>query len=223
MYSTFLQPTGPQNTRWWNLTLLQRCCRCILHSFSRLVHRTLVGGILPFRRDAVGVFYIDLSPQNTRWGNLTLLQRCCRCILHSLSRLTHRTLVGEILPFCRDAVGVFYIPSADWSTEHSLGESYPFAEMLSVYSIFLQSTDPQNPRWGNLTLLQRCSRCILHSFSRLVHRTLVGGILPLLQRCCRCILYSFSRLTHRNLVGGILPFCSDAVGVFYSPPPAIQS
>ena len=48
--------------------------------------RTLVGGVLPFCRDAVSVFY---SPC---W-------------------LDHRTLVGGVLPFCRDAVGVFYSPS----------------------------------------------------------------------------------------------------------------
>ena len=38
--------------------------------------------------------------------------------------------------------------------------SYPSAEMQSVYST-VQPTGPQHTRLGSLTLLQRCSRCIL--------------------------------------------------------------
>ena len=64
---------------------MQRCSRCIRNP-CRLGYRTLVGGVLPLCRNAVGVFY---NP----------------------SRLGYMTLVGEVLPFCRDVVGVFYSPS----------------------------------------------------------------------------------------------------------------
>ena len=48
-----------------------------------------------------------LGHQDTRWGSLTSLQRCSRCILVSTYWAT-RTRVGVVLPLCRDAVGVFY-------------------------------------------------------------------------------------------------------------------
>ena len=70
--------------------------------------RTLVMGVLPLCRGAVGVFYC-------------------------LSRVGHRTFVRGVLSLCRDAVGVFCDP-VDWTTRHSLRESYPFPEMQSVYS-----------------------------------------------------------------------------------------
>ena len=132
-----------------------------------------VGRILPFCRDAVGVFN-SAQPIGACWENLTLLQRSSRYIQQPTAdwgllgesypsaemQSVYSTapsrlgLVGRILPFCRDAVGVFYSPqpigacwenltllqrssrciqqpTADWGL---LGESYPSAEMQSVYS-----------------------------------------------------------------------------------------
>ena len=66
-----------------------------------------------------------------------------------------RTHVGEVLPLCRDAVGVFYSPSR---LGHSLGEAYPSAETQSVNS---KAQAYWTTRWGSLTSPQRCSRCIL--------------------------------------------------------------
>ena len=97
-----------------------------------------------------------------------------------------RTLIGGILSLCRDAVGVFYSPS-------QLGQSYP--------ELLLQ---------GNLTPLQRSSH---------IQDTLGWGCLTLLQRCSRCILHTqpTGPVILRTLIGGILSLCRDAVGVFYSP------
>ena len=47
---------------------------------------TLIGGVLHFCRDAVGVFYRP-------------------------SRVGPMTLIGRVLPFCRYAIGVFTVPS----------------------------------------------------------------------------------------------------------------
>ena len=131
VYST-ARLTGLQDTCWWSLTPLHRCSRCILQP-SWLGYRTFVGGVLPFCRDAVGVFY---SLADWATGHLLVesypLQRCSRCILQP-GWLGYRTLVGGVLPLCRDTVGVFYSP-ADWATGHLLVESYPSVVMQSVYS-----------------------------------------------------------------------------------------
>ena len=84
----------------------------------------------------------------------------------SLFSLISRTLVGGVLPLCKDAVSVFYNPSqlghrmgggltplqfmysmtpANWAIRHLLGESYPSAVMQSVYS-----TAPANWATGHL-------------------------------------------------------------------------
>ena len=156
-------------------------------------------GFLPLCRDTICVFYIPslLGHQNTRWESFTPLQRCSLCVLHpqligppgrslgefypsaemqsvcstSPADWATRTLVGRVLPLCRDAVCVFYIPSwlgyqdARWESftplqrcslcvlhpqpirppGHSLGEFYPSAEMQSAYS-----TTPSD--WANYKL-----------------------------------------------------------------------
>ena len=159
-------------TRCGSLTPPQRCSRCILQP---QLTRPLIAGDLPLCRDAVGVSYspswLDHSLSEsypsaemqsvystaatdwtTHWGSLTPVQRCSRCILQSQPT---GPLVEGVLPLRRDAVGVFYSPS--W-LDHSLQETYPCAEMQSVYP-----TVPADwtTRWGSLTPLQRCSRCIL--------------------------------------------------------------
>ena len=63
-------------------------------------------------------------------------------------------LVWGVLFFYRYAVSVFCNPS---QLSHSLEASYSSAEMKSVYSA---APADWTPRWGNLTPLQRCSRCI---------------------------------------------------------------
>ena len=139
-----LQPqlTGPPDTRWGSLTPLQRCSRCystapaqraigislgesypsaeiqsvLFYSPSRMGYRALVGGVLPLCRDAVAVILQPQpnGPPDTRWGSLTLLQRCSKC---------YSTAPAEC------AIG------------HSLGESYPSTEMQSV---LFYSLSPQN-------------------------------------------------------------------------------
>ena len=126
---------GHLDTRWGSLATLKRCNRCILqpqptrqpgHSLGESYHSAemqsvysiaptewatmiLVGTVLPLCRDTVGVFSCSgrLSNQDTRWGSLTPLQRCSRYVL----QLWLTRLPG-----------------------HTLGESYPSAEMQSVYS-----------------------------------------------------------------------------------------
>ena len=159
----------------------------------------LVGRVLPFCRDAVGVF-CSPSRLSSRWAGLTLLQRCSRCILQpqptelSLggsypsaemqsvysAAPADWALVGRVLPFCRDAVGVFRSPSR------------------------------LSSRWAGLTLLQRCSRCILQPQPTELS---LGGSYPSAEMQS---VYSAAPADWA-LVGRVLPFCWDAVGVFCSP------
>ena len=103
-----------QDTRWGSLTPLHRCSQCILQPQPT-------------------------GPEDTRWRSLT----SCRdsdgefC---SSSQLGNRTVDGRVLPFCWAAISVFYDPNRlCWDgllsyAVHSLGESYPSAQMQSVYS-----------------------------------------------------------------------------------------
>ena len=84
----------------------------IFYSPIRLVHRTLVDGVLHYCREAVDIFYSPI-----RLGHRTLVDgvlHSCReavDIFYSPIRLGHRTLVGGVLPLCREAVDVFYSPN----------------------------------------------------------------------------------------------------------------
>ena len=136
VYSTALANWAIGHTFGKNLTLLQRCNRCILH-FSQLSHRTLVWEETYPPAEMQSVYSSVLA--NWAIGDslgkrLTLLQICNRCILH-FSQLSHRTLVWE--------------------------ETYPPAEMQSVYSTVLANWAIWHALGKNLTLLQRCNRCIL--------------------------------------------------------------
>ena len=94
---------------------------------------TLVGGVLPLWRDAVSVFWSPPTAQLT--GSHSLWVSYLFVGMHSVystAPVDRATLVGEVLPLCRYAVGVFCSPS--W-LDHT--------------------------RWGSLTSLQRRSQCIL--------------------------------------------------------------
>ena len=106
-----------------------------------LIDRTLSGATTSSQSETgsdgnEGVLHI---PQNSSFDDLMLYSG------HSLASL----------PFCRDAVSIFYSPN--W-TGSRWGQSYPTEEMRSVYS-----TVPIE--WalikGSLTPLKRCSRYIL--------------------------------------------------------------
>ena len=120
-----------------------------------------------------------------------------------LANVIFRTLVVVgVIHLNRDAVGVFYSPNQ------------------------------MHTRWGCLTLLQRCSRCILQPqpngptlgvfypsaemqllySTTPANRSLVGGPTPL-QRCSRHIPQS----QHTDPSLRALPLCNDEVGVFYDP------
>ena len=123
----FLSPNQLGNTRYGTLIPLQRCSRSILKSQPTGSHSlwdsypsvemqsvyssvptnwvTLAIGDLSLCRDAVGVFLSPNQLGHTRYGSLIPLQRCSRCILKSQP-----------------------------TGSHSLWESYPSAEMQSVYS-----------------------------------------------------------------------------------------
>ena len=78
---------------------------------------TLRGGVLPFCRGAIGVFY---SP----------------------SRLGHRTLVwGWFLPLCRDAVSVFYCPSRLCQVNSSITNSNLAGVMVTFRLDLKNDTD----------------------------------------------------------------------------------
>ena len=123
-------------------------------------HRTHVGDVLLFCRDAVVVL---LSPRQmghrTHVGDVLLFCRDAVVVLLSTRQMGHRTHVGDVLLFCRDAVIVLLSPrqmghrthvgtsysSAEtqslyswapgkWVTGHTLGTSYSSAETKSLYS-----------------------------------------------------------------------------------------
>ena len=121
----------------------------------------------------------DWALKETRQESLIPLLRCSRCILQPLSTMPSRTLAGRVLSLCKDAVGVFYNPSRLGHRGHSLGESYPSAEMQSVYSTALVDYAIKDTRWESPFPLQRCSRCILQPQSPGPSRTLVGRVLSL--------------------------------------------
>ena len=149
--------------------------------------------------------------------SLTSLQRCSRRILqpqptgppgHSLgefypsadmqsvystgpSRLGHKTLVGGVLPLCRDSVGVFCSPSR-------LGH--------------------QDTRWGNLTPLQICSRYIQQAQADWATRHSLGEFY-LSVEIQSVYSAALADWVTRKLVGGILPLCWDTVGIFSWPKP----
>ena len=140
-------------------------CRNVVGVFcspSRLGHRTHFGGVLP---SAVmqSVYFEALVDWAT--GHLSeesypsaAMQSVYSAALTDWA--TGHTLGGGVLSLCRNAVGVFWSPSrlghrtlilgesypsaemqsvystvpAEWATGYSLGESYPSTEMQSVYS-----------------------------------------------------------------------------------------
>ena len=135
-YSAF-----PKLQHYWSLTI---------RLFS-VLSRTLVAGVLLLCKDAVDIFCspyrlgYSLGESNpfgkmqsmystaqtdwvSRWESINPLQRCSRCILQPLQT---GSLVGRVLPLWKDAVSVCYSPS--WMG-YSLGESYSFAKMRSIYS-----------------------------------------------------------------------------------------
>ena len=66
-------------------------------------------------------------------STLSFLPRCSRCIRQpQLTRATGLSL-GESYPSA-EMQSVYSAAPADWATWQSLGESYPSAEMQSVYS-----------------------------------------------------------------------------------------
>ena len=93
-----------QNTCWGSLTPELRCSRFILLP-SRLGHS--LGKSYP-KAEMQSVYSTAPANSDTRWGSLTPVQICSRCILRSQPTWT---LIGGVLPLCRDAVGVYYGPS----------------------------------------------------------------------------------------------------------------
>ena len=179
--------------------------------------RHLHGGVLPFCRDAVSVFY---SP----------------------SQLGHKTLAWRKSYPSAEMQSVYSTAPANWATRHLHGESYPSAEMQSVYSTALANWATRHLHGGVLPFC-RDAVSVFYSPSQLGHKTLAWRSLTLLQRCSQCILqpqptgpqdtcmeesypsaemqsvYSTApaNWATRHLHGGVLPFCRDAVSVFYSP------
>ena len=98
--------------------------------------------------------------------------------------------IREVLPLCRDAVGVFYSPS---QLGHSLEESNPSAEMQSMYSI--APTD-WAIHWKSFTPLQRCSRCILQPQPT---GPFISGVLPL-YRYAGSVFYRPSHLDYFSAI-----------------------
>ena len=155
MCSHVLQPWDRRNSMTApvrNITLWRNPVG-VFYSTSRLGQHSLGESYLSAEMQSMySIAPVDWA--NTRWESLIPRQRCSRCILEPLS--TGPTLVGRVLSLGRDAVDVFYSPCR--LGQHSLGESYPSAEMQSVY--FRAPVDWANTRWESLIATQRRSRYI---------------------------------------------------------------
>ena len=114
------------------------------------------------------------------------LQRCSWCILQPEPSGLQDTCWG-VLSYCRGTLGVFYSPS-HLGCRTLVGESYPSAEIQSVYST-ARAIWVAGHLLGCLILLQRYTWCILQPEP--------SG----LQDTC----------------WGVLSYCRDTLGVFYSP------
>ena len=127
-------------------------------------HRTLVGGVLPLCRDAVGVFcsLSRLGQHDTCWGSLTPLQRCSRCILQSQPIGPTRHSLGESYPSA-EMQSVYSAVSADWANTTLVGGVLPLCRDAVGVFCSLSRLGQHDTHWGSLTPLQRCSRCILQS------------------------------------------------------------
>ena len=134
--------------------------------------------VLPFCRDAVGVFY-SCSQLGYHCEEVLPFYRDAVGVFYSCSQLGYHC--EEVLPFCRDAVGVFYSCSQLGS---NCEEVLPF---------------------------NRDAVGVFYSCSQLGYHC--EEVLPF----CRdavSVFYSCSRLVSH--CEGVLPFCRDTVGVLYS-------
>ena len=94
------------------------------------------------------------------WRSLAQLQRCSRCIPQHQPSGPQDNRWG-VLSFYRDSAVLFYIPN-QLGHRTLVRESYPSTEMHPVCSAALADWATEHSL-GSLTLLQRCSRCILQS------------------------------------------------------------
>ena len=128
VHSFSLHAVKISNSSISNYSIYQKCIVEMSNSYFLPIDKTLAGVSIPGQSGPgsdgnEGVLYISLSSSITEaspsdclvsytrtlvgGGGLTLLQRCSRCILQPQPA---RPLVEGVLPFCRDAVGVFYSP-----------------------------------------------------------------------------------------------------------------
>ena len=124
-----------------------------------------------------------------------------------------RTLIGEVLPLCKDAVGVFYSP-ADWATGHLLGGSYPSA--IGVFYSLNWLDHRSLFRGGSYPSAEMQSVYFTASIDLTTGHSLGQGVTPL-QRCNRCILQPQLTWPQGTRWGSVSPLCRDAIGVFSSP------
>ena len=266
-----LSRLGHQDTYWESLTPLQRCSRHILQpqptgppghllresypsaemqsAYSTVsadwATRTLIERVLPFCRDAVGIFYSlsRLGHQDTYWESLTPLQRCSRHILQPQPTGPPGHLLRESYPSA-EMQSAYSTASADWATRTLIERVLPLCRDAVGIFYSLSRLGHQDTYWESLTPLQRCSRHILQpqptgppghllresypsaemqsaystASADWATRTLIERVLPSLQRCSRRDAYSTASAdwATRTLIERVLPLCRDAVGIFYS-------
>ena len=198
------KPTGPQDILWGRVLPLCRDVVGVFCSPSRLGHRTFFGGGSYLSAEMSSVFSAPLADQargHFLGGGLTPLQRCSQCILQPQPTGPQDILWGGVLPLCRDVVGVFCTLSR-LGHRTFLGEgSNSSAEMQSVYSAAQADWATGHSLGEGLTSLQRCSRCILQPQPTEPLDILWGRVLPL----CRDVVGVFctlSRLGQRTFLGG---------------------
>ena len=164
----------------------------VFYSPSRLGNRTLVGGVVSLCRDGIHVFYSPsrLGNRTLVGGSLTLLQRCNTCILQPQPTRQQDTRWGESYPSA-EMQYMYSTAPANWATGHSLGGVLPFCR--DAIHVFYSPGRLGNRTLvgGSLTLLQRCNTCILQPLPTRQQDTRWGSLIPL--QDARRVFYSPGR------------------------------
>ena len=107
-----------------------------------------LGGVLPPCRGTIGVFYRPgrLGHRTLVGGSLTPMQRYNQCILQTRSTRPQGHSLEGVLPPCRGTIGVFYRPGR-LGHRTLVGGSLTPMQRYNRCILQTRSTRPQDTRW----------------------------------------------------------------------------
>ena len=159
--------------------------------------------------------------QGTRWGSLTSQQRCSRCIIQPQPTGLLRHSLGETYPSA-EMQSVYYTAPADWATETLIGGDLPLSRGAVGVLYSPSRLGYWDTHWGRLTPQQRCSWCIIQPQPTGLLRHSLGETYPSAE--VQLVYYTApADWATETLIVGVLPLSRGAVGVFYSPSRASKS